>query len=580
MRWWCRGALAVLSLSLIAADKKPPQQALPTLGETIEVSIVNVDVFVTDKAGRRIRGLRQDDFEIYENGVKQPLSNFAEYVSSSAPLPAARGEGGQRPGEESAPEDQRRTIVVFVERFRLPKVKADPLFGSIRKLLHESLRPGDAATIVTWHNGQLSTLQGYTDDMAALDRALDTLVKQNTAVTRDEYAETRAEADDVEDFETDAQSFARRVGGDGAVAMMREGAEDMKSINGRTDAIRARADLEAKIRSINALIRSMAGFDGKRVMLMATHRLSKLAGAEFFWANGVEETLDGVDRMELDTSRFIRSLFETANANGVAVYPMFPEGLGSVAGSVTPQGRRQRGGSAAYEYFIQDNEVPVLTEVAHHTGGTAAWGSNEAAELISSVRDDFENYYSLAYRTTPRSLDKARTIEVRTVDKERKLRVRARSQVIEKSDVTRMEDHVLASLFRPAAGATLQFAVRVGAPRANRRLPVTIRVPIAALTLLPNGPNQSGGFSVYIAWGSKIGGISDASHQRQLFHIPNADVDRAKKSYYTYEFELETVPHTERLSIGLVDEVSREYGVRVYSLRPDAQAVLQPVVNR
>jgi len=567
-------------LSLIAADKKPPQQALPTLGETIEVSIVNVDVFVTDKAGRRIRGLRQDDFEIYENGVKQPLSNFAEYVSSSAPLPAARGEGGQRPGEESAPEDQRRTIVVFVERFRLPKVKADPLFGSIRKLLHESLRPGDAATIVTWHNGQLSTLQGYTDDMAALDRALDTLVKQNTAVTRDEYAETRAEADDVEDFETDAQSFARRVGGDGAVAMMREGAEDMKSINGRTDAIRARADLEAKIRSINALIRSMAGFDGKRVMLMATHRLSKLAGAEFFWANGVEETLDGVDRMELDTSRFIRSLFETANANGVAVYPMFPEGLGSVAGSVTPQGRRQRGGSAAYEYFIQDNEVPVLTEVAHHTGGTAAWGSNEAAELISSVRDDFENYYSLAYRTTPRSLDKARTIEVRTVDKERKLRVRARSQVIEKSDVTRMEDHVLASLFRPAAGATLQFAVRVGAPRANRRLPVTIRVPIAALTLLPNGPNQSGGFSVYIAWGSKIGGISDASHQRQLFHIPNADVDRAKKSYYTYEFELETVPHTERLSIGLVDEVSREYGVRVYSLRPDAQAVLQPVVNR
>ena len=574
MRWWCRGTLAVLSLSLVAASDKPktPQLPLPTLGETIEVSIVNVDVFVTDKAGKRIHGLTKDDFEILENGVRQPLTNFAEYVSSD-PLPAE--EGGRRPGEGLAPS-QKRTIVVFAERFRLPKVKSDPLFGSMKKLLHDTIRPGDAATVVTWYHGRLETLQPYTDDLAALDRALDALAAQNTSVTHDEYAEARAEADDIRDFELEAQAFAEQAGAGNVIPIMQEGAEDMRSLAGRSDALRARADLELKVRTINALIRSMAGFDGKRVLLLATHRLSRMAGAEFFWANGVNESIDGLDRMELDTSRFIRSLYQTANANGVAVYPMFPEGVGSSGAPVSAGGRSQIGGSPAYEYYIQDNEVPVLKEVARQTGGTAAWGTDDVAALMANVRDDFETYYSLAYRTTPRSLDKARTVEVRT--KDRSLRIRSRREVIEKSDVTRMEDHVLASLIRPESGATLPFSVKVGAPRGNGlRIPVSIRIPISALTVLPNGPNHSGGFSVYIAWGAKIGGISDATHERQLFHIPSDDIARARKSYFTYDFEIAAHPHTERISVGLVDEVSREYGIRVYRLHPDAQAVLQPV---
>jgi len=46
-----RPLAAVAALLLVAAaDRpKPPASALPTLGETIDVSIVNVDVFVTDK---------------------------------------------------------------------------------------------------------------------------------------------------------------------------------------------------------------------------------------------------------------------------------------------------------------------------------------------------------------------------------------------------------------------------------------------------------------------------------------------------------------------------------------------------
>src|SRR2546421_9089798 len=79
------GAILFLPL-IVSAQKQPP---LPGIGESIEVSIVNVDVFVTNKAGQRVHGLTQNDFDIYENGVKQPISNFAEYVGEPHAQPAA-----------------------------------------------------------------------------------------------------------------------------------------------------------------------------------------------------------------------------------------------------------------------------------------------------------------------------------------------------------------------------------------------------------------------------------------------------------------------------------------------------------
>ena len=96
---------------LLALAVTAPAQQLPPLRETLEVSIVNVDVFVTDKSGRRVHGLTRDDFEIFENGARQAITNFAEYVSE------AELETGAVKAAEAAPET-RRTIAVFIEQIR------------------------------------------------------------------------------------------------------------------------------------------------------------------------------------------------------------------------------------------------------------------------------------------------------------------------------------------------------------------------------------------------------------------------------------------------------------------------------
>ena len=42
----------------------------------VEVIVTNIDVVVTDKKGNRVSGLKPENFEIYEDGYLQKLTNF------------------------------------------------------------------------------------------------------------------------------------------------------------------------------------------------------------------------------------------------------------------------------------------------------------------------------------------------------------------------------------------------------------------------------------------------------------------------------------------------------------------------
>src|SRR5436853_6827135 len=82
---------AVVSLGAAAPPKpqSPPAQSLTTFGEVVEVNVVNVDVYATDKKGQRANDLRQGDFELLEDGKPVPITNFTPVrVPGSAPAAA------------------------------------------------------------------------------------------------------------------------------------------------------------------------------------------------------------------------------------------------------------------------------------------------------------------------------------------------------------------------------------------------------------------------------------------------------------------------------------------------------------
>src|SRR5688572_1906224 len=160
---------AALFLAFLVALPAVAQQQLPPSGETIDVSLVNVDVFVTDRNGQRVTGLTADDFEIRENGRVQPITNFAEYTSQASTT-------------ASTAPNAKRTVVVFVERFSLPEFRTRPLFASIRKMLQSVIRPGDSAAVVFWDNGGAYTLQYFTDHLPSLEAAVTEIERQSSGV--------------------------------------------------------------------------------------------------------------------------------------------------------------------------------------------------------------------------------------------------------------------------------------------------------------------------------------------------------------------------------------------------------------
>ena len=76
--------------------------AVQTLTQKIDVSIVNVDVVVAAKDGTPVRGLTRDDFQVFEDGVSQPITNFYA-VESGAPAHALRAAEGSSPAGPAAP---------------------------------------------------------------------------------------------------------------------------------------------------------------------------------------------------------------------------------------------------------------------------------------------------------------------------------------------------------------------------------------------------------------------------------------------------------------------------------------------
>src|SRR6266550_3973230 len=471
--------IASLLLPLLAsAQQKPP---IPSIGETIEVSLVNLDVFVMDKTGQRVRGLKKDDFEILENGVKQPITNFAEYAGEAAAAPQTPET--QAPSVLTPSTRQKRTIVVFVERFSLPNYRTDPFFDSIKKLLHNAIRPGDRAMVATWNRGVLLTQQEFTDSLPALDRALDTVAKLSSRPMQDVRNDMRWSIDFARSFDDQASSAGMSSNGNGIADMEMDAYAQLEKMS-----------QVQMVRTLNAVVRTIAADEGKKIMLLVTHRLSREAGAETYHGN-MRNTDFGIPlekRAAMDMSTYLKSIDDTANANGVTMYPMFPEGLETTATDSSESATVRN-----VDYQTLNNEMHALREIAEETGGLTASGT-DAARLLPRIGEDLDSYYSLAYRVRNTGADKARKIVVKT--KDASLVVRSRREFMEKSDVTRMEDRVIAALFRNPPSPGFPLHVEVGRPRPRGKeftLPLTIHIPISALTQLPERGQYAGAFSVY-----------------------------------------------------------------------------------
>jgi VWFA-related protein len=537
------------------------QSRLPQSSETIDVSIVNVDVVVTDKKGARVRGLTKDDFVIRESGRVQPITNFAEYATVGRESMQVQGftpEGGPQVAPSTPAPRAKRTIVLFIEWFTLPNFRTRPMYAAMRDFVRAHVDAGDAVSIVTWANLAKVRLEP-TDDVAAIERVLGQIERETSGVDVGKAQMLYAKYQD---------QMARAWSGIGSRAALERGLNARSSID---SAFWDAKELELykirqKANTLISLMHSISGVEGKKIVVMATHRFGTFAGHQYnpgFLGDPWYDTRDTRDRVT-----------RTANANNIALYTLYPTGLESSFEGADVQrddifrvNQMMDAQKNAQDNEILMNETSSLAELAQKTGGATAWG-NDIVKLLPRIGQDLDDYYSLAYRTPAEGRDRISDIEVRT--KNRDYVVRARTQYVEKSETTKMNERVVAGLFRSIDGSVIPIEVTLGAVtkagRGRWNVPVSVKVPVASLTTIADGDGSRGEFTVFVTAGGEFGVTSEVVQRTQPFTISANQLAGTNGTHFTYDFELRVDELTQRVSVGVMDEVSKEYGLKVLEL--------------
>jgi hypothetical protein len=266
-----------------------------------------------------------------------------------------------------------------------------------------------------------------------------------------------------------------------------------------------------------------------------------------------------LEGMQFDASTQIQSIAKTANANGITLYTIHAGGLGAAnEGMMADQ-------SKATPFIVSQTAISNSTDslqlMADMTGGLASINTNNYAQAFKNIQRDLESYYSLGYRAGTERVDRQRNLEVRV--KNRNYIVRNRETFVEKSTFAEMNDRVIANLLYKVKANDLHILVKTGTPVSQDelfRVPVEIQIPMESLTLLPQGEAYMGGFSVYCAVANKEGDMSDVSRQTHQIRVPNADYAKIKGKYYAYSLDLLMEPGPNKISIGVVDDVSNVTG--------------------
>src|SRR5438067_1890326 len=166
----------LLTSVLSAASGQPPPQSPSSAPQTIPrdeeqevvritTNLVQVDVVVT-KDGKQVTDLKPEDFEIFEDGKPQKITNFS-YVSnvsagasSNASSPSARDKNAPVIPAVVRPHDPRRTVALIVDDLGMSFESMSQTRRQVRKFVDEQLQPNDLVAIIRT-GGEVGSLQQF-----------------------------------------------------------------------------------------------------------------------------------------------------------------------------------------------------------------------------------------------------------------------------------------------------------------------------------------------------------------------------------------------------------------------------------
>lgn len=542
--------LAVLTSLPVAAQSRNQQEPeLPRLVENIDVRIINVDVVVTDRKGNPISNLKKEDFELFENGVPKVITNFYE-VAGGKPKgevveqPAVPEAVTPAPKKDDTNDKLKRRVIFYVDNLSLAPFNRNRVFTEMKNFIDTVMRPGDEAMIATF-NRSMKIRVPFTRDQTHLKQTLDAIAGESAMGTSN-----RSERKQTEERIREAQTY------DEAITTARMYAQSVEH------------DLRQSVSSLSALMSTLAGVEGKKVLVLTSEGFPMQPGREMFymvdevgrekgWTSIGSSMLEG---LSFNAPTLIQSVGKAANANGITMYTIHAAGL---TGGNEMSAENQQATPYSVTFAANSNTTESMQVMADMTGGIASTGTNNFRAAFDRIERDLDAYYSLGYRAGTERVDRQRYLQVKVRNKN--YVVRNRQTFVEKSMYAEMGDKVVANLLYRVKDNDLGILVRIGTPRPAEdglfQIPLEIQIPMESLSIIPQGDNAfAGGFDVYVVVADKNSDMSDVARRQHQIHLTPEDMKRIAGRYYSYSLDLLVEKGLNRISVGVVDQVANTTG--------------------
>lgn len=188
------------------ATEQPPDTQDSDITLRVNARLVDVNVVALDKKGHPITDLKPEDFEVYDNGVKQNLRSFMQTSDEAAPEGSAQAPSAAAPGEFSnhTPHDaataraEENTLILLLDASNLD---FNDVADARQQMVHflQALPAGERVALYTMRYHAYQVLHEPSTDHAALATLLAKWmpVAQDLANGQDEEKRNRQQIETV-----------------------------------------------------------------------------------------------------------------------------------------------------------------------------------------------------------------------------------------------------------------------------------------------------------------------------------------------------------------------------------------------
>lgn len=387
----------------------------------VTTRLVMLDVVATDKDGKPVTDLKQDDFSIEDSGKKQKISIFGlEQPGGPAKAPSLPQYVYSNRPEYNMPSGALNLLLV--DGINTSYSNQTQVREQLIKYIGTQMSPGQQTAVYAL-GSHLIKLQDFTGDPAILLAAISSLTPKLAPVASSTIAPTNNSAA----LASGATSLGNGRGSSGIAPGVAQGIQEFM---GEQNPLALQVRIGVTLTAMRELAHILGGHSGRKNLIWVTGSLpfsmipeqnqvtyEQTRAGNFGQAPVPNEISNAsfANQIQQSATDEVKRTAALMTDSQISIYPVDARGLvGSTLIDASSQGTNSAGLlqlGADYGQSVSNagnrlfSSQATLQEMAQQTGGRAFYNRNDIDHAVAMAASDGSTYYSIGYYPDKKKFD-------------------------------------------------------------------------------------------------------------------------------------------------------------------------------